>query len=62
DNHGSDFRQALAKLRANRSASIGLGVGITLGMSIPLLNFVMAPLAVVAATQYARAIAQPRKP
>jgi CysZ protein len=62
DNHGSDFRQALSKLRANRSASIGLGVGITLGMSIPLLNFIMAPLAVVAATQYARAIAQPRKP
>ena len=61
ENHGSDFPEALEKLRTNRSASIGLGVGITLGMSVPLLNFVMAPLAVVAATQFARAIAEPRK-
>ena len=51
ENRNVPFEQTLAELRQRRSACVGLGAGITLGMSIPLLNFVIAPVAVVAGTR-----------
>lgn len=53
ENRAVPFPQTLSTLRRHRMACIGLGAGMTFAMSIPLLNFIVAPVAVVAATRFA---------
>ena len=59
ENHGHEFADTLATLRPHRAACIGLGAGLTFAMSIPLLNFIVAPVAVVAATHFCRSLSNP---
>ena len=54
ENRKQPFHETLDNLRAHRAACIGLGAGLTFAMSIPLLNFVVAPVAVVAASRFNR--------
>ncbi len=50
ENRGRPFTDTLATLRKYRIAVMGFGACATIGMSIPLLNFTIAPIAVVGAT------------
>ena len=50
ENRGIPFSQTLKLLRQHRIGVIGFGACVMLGMSIPLLNFAVAPIAVVGAT------------
>lgn len=43
------FAQTLKSLRACRSTCIGFGALTTLGMALPLINFIVAPIAVAGA-------------
>ena len=54
ENRSRSFTETLDRLRTHRLACMGLGAGITLGMSIPLLNFVVAPVAVVAGSRFVK--------
>lgn len=49
ENRGRPFNEAVDTLRIHRSTCIGFGALVTLGMSIPLINFVIAPIAVAGA-------------
>jgi CysZ protein len=51
-NHGLLFPEQHRRLKANRSASVGLGAGVTLLMMVPVLNFLAMPSAVAAATLF----------
>ncbi|MEM9623473.1 MAG: sulfate transporter CysZ [Pseudomonadota bacterium] len=44
------FQATLSQLRQNRAAALGFGACVTLCMSIPLLNFLVAPVAVIGGT------------
>jgi len=37
-------------LRTHRAASLGFGLCVTLAMSVPVFNFIVAPVATVGAT------------
>lgn len=50
ENRGLPFTDTLKLLRKYRLAVIGFGACATIGMSIPFLNFAIAPIAVVGAT------------
>ncbi len=50
ENRGADFRSTLAKLKQHRASALGFGLCTTVAMSIPLLNFLVAPVAVVGGT------------
>ncbi len=50
ENRGADFKSTLAKLKQHRASALGFGLCTTVGMSIPLLNFLIAPVAVVGGT------------
>ena len=50
ENRRMDFLQTLAILRRRRLAALGFGVCATFGMAIPLLNFLVAPVAVAGGT------------
>ncbi len=50
DNHKIPFPQMLATLREQRSYHLGFGSVVTLCSSLPLLNFIIMPVAVCAAT------------
>jgi len=50
ENRFHDFRDTLALLSANRAAALGFGICVTVTMSIPLLNFIVAPIAVTGGT------------
>lgn len=47
ENRSQPFERTLEALRPHRGACIGFGILTTLAMAIPLLNFVIAPVAVV---------------
>ena len=59
ENRGQDFLDTLDTLRANRSAALGFGVCAAFALSIPVLNFVAAPVAAVGATLLMKQIADP---
>lgn len=50
ENHGRPFRQTLTWLRAHRAAAVGFGAPTFAILSVPLLNFIAVPLAVVGGT------------
>lgn len=50
ENRQAEFRETLAVLARNRSAALGFGLCATVGMSIPLLNVIVAPIAVTGGT------------
>jgi CysZ protein len=51
ENHERPFTDTLATARQHRAASLGFGACVTLAMSVPLLNFLVAPVAVVGGTR-----------
>ncbi len=54
ENRGLSFDETLATLRPMRLYAIGFGACVTFTMSIPLLNFVAAPVAVIGGAYCAR--------
>jgi len=50
ENRGLPFRDTLALLKRNRTAALGYGSCATLAMAIPVLNFLMIPVAVAGGT------------
>lgn len=56
ENRRQTFQETLQTLRQNRAGCIGLGLPLTFAMAIPVLNFVVAPVAVVAASRYVRSL------
>jgi len=50
ENRMHDFTDTLNLLSANRAAALGFGLCVTVGMSVPLLNFIVAPVAVTGGT------------
>ena len=59
ENRGRDFLDTLGTLRANRGAALGFGACAAFTLSIPLLNFIAAPVATVGATLLMKKIADP---
>ena len=49
-NHGLYFAEVKARLKADRSAAMGMGAGIMLLTLIPVLNFLAMPVGVAAGT------------
>jgi CysZ protein len=50
ENRGGPFAETLTQLRAERMASLGFGVPTLAMLSVPLLNFLAVPIAVVGGT------------
>ena len=50
ENRGLPFRDTLALLKRNRAAALGYGSCATLALAIPVLNFLMIPVAVAGGT------------
>ena len=55
ENRGVLFPQQKEQLKKMRFSALSFGGLVTLGLSIPLINIVMAPVAVIAATLYSQA-------
>ncbi len=52
DNNKVTFKEMLALLKKQRMTSLGFGGFVQLGMMVPILNFIMMPVAVIGATIY----------
>ena len=50
ENRLHQFADTLRLLRTHRAASLGFGLCVTLAMSVPVFNFIVAPVATVGAT------------
>ena len=50
DNRGLPFTLTLERLRRNRATALGFGACATLALAIPLLNFLLIPVAVAGGT------------
>lgn len=50
ENRTGEFSETLKLLSANRAGALGFGVCVTLAMSVPVLNFVVAPVAAAGGT------------
>jgi len=50
ENRTHEFHETLQILGSNRAGAIGFGLCVTVGMSIPILNFIVAPIAVTGGT------------
>lgn len=50
ENRHHVFGETLAMLSQSRAGALGFGLCVTVGMSIPLLNFIIAPVAVIGGT------------
>ncbi len=55
ENRGVLFSQQKEELKKMRFSALSFGGLVTLGLSIPLINIVIAPVAVIAATLYSQA-------
>ena len=51
EHRGLSFPDTLVTLRRNRLAALGFGACVTVGMAIPILNFLVAPVAVIGGTR-----------
>jgi len=58
ENRGRPFRETLDLLRRDRGAAFGYGSCATLALAIPLLNFLMIPVAVAGGTLLHRRLAE----
>ena len=52
DNNNVSFSAMRSQLKKQRFTGLGFGALVQLGMMVPILNFIMMPVAVVAATIY----------
>jgi len=52
DNHKHSLTEVKQRIGEHRMTSLGLGAGVMLGTMIPIVNFVIMPVAVCAATIY----------
>lgn len=52
DNNNVSFKDMRLLLKRQRLTSIGFGTLVQLGMMVPVLNFIMMPVAVIGATLY----------
>jgi len=52
DNNKVSFKDMLMRLKKQRLTSVGFGGLVQLGMMVPILNFIMMPVAVIGATLY----------
>ncbi|MEH6446423.1 MAG: sulfate transporter CysZ [Oceanospirillaceae bacterium] len=52
DNNKVSFKEMLILLKKQRLTSLGFGGLVQLGMMIPILNFILMPVAVIGATLY----------
>ena len=50
ENRRQPFAQTLVRLRGNRAAALGFGICATLALALPLLNFLLIPVAVSGGT------------
>ena len=50
ENRDRPFEETLARLRGNRGAALGFGTGVALLLSIPVVNFMVIPLAIAGGT------------
>jgi CysZ protein len=50
ENRDQKMSATLSLLRNNRAATLGFGLCVTVGMSLPVLNFLVAPVAVAGGT------------
>ena len=50
ENRGLDFSDTLQRLRQQRQMALGFGLCATVALAIPLLNFLLVPVAVVGGT------------
>ena len=50
ENRSQDLAATLSLLKKNRAATLGFGACVTLAMSVPILNFIVAPVAVAGGT------------
>jgi len=51
DNHQIAFKNLLENIKQNRSACIGFGLIIAIGSTVPIINFIIMPAAVLGATR-----------
>jgi CysZ protein len=52
DNNKVSFKDMLSRLKKQRLTSLGFGGLVQLGMMVPIVNFIMMPVAVIGATLY----------
>jgi len=52
DNNKVSFKNMLIRLKKQRLTSVGFGGLVQLGMMVPIVNFIMMPVAVIGATLY----------
>lgn len=52
DNNKVSFREMLRLLKKQRLTSLGFGALVQIGMMVPILNFILMPVAVIGATLY----------
>ena len=57
ENRGLPFADTLRRLKANRAAALSFGLCASLAMAIPLLNFLLIPVAVAGGTLLMREMA-----
>jgi CysZ protein len=60
ENQGILFPQQKEKLNTMKLSALSFGSFITLGLSIPFINVIVAPVAIIAATLYTQAHTQPK--
>ena len=59
ENRGLDFRDTLERLRQERWTALGFGACATVALAIPVLNFILVPVAVVGGTLLWQQVGEP---
>ena len=62
ENRQQPFQETLARLKANRAAALAFGGCVTLALMIPLLNFLLIPVAVAGGTLLWHQLDPPNQP
>jgi CysZ protein len=62
ENRDRPFDETIAELRANRGAALGFGLGIALLLSIPIVNFLVIPVAIAGGTLLRHRLRAPHHP
>jgi CysZ protein len=60
ENQGVLFSQQKEQLKTMKISALSFGGFVTLGLSIPLINIIVAPVAIIAATLYTHAHTPPK--
>jgi len=62
ENRDQPFDDTLDELRANRGAALGFGIGIALLLSIPVVNFLVIPVAIAGGTLLRHRLREQKRP